>query len=250
MREEAETRAAVPEAGKMPRHVAIIMDGNGRWAAERGMPRTFGHKAGVEAVRRCVRAAMTRGIRYLTLFGFSSENWSRPEAEISDLFALLRRFIRKDLAELHQAGVRIHVIGRRTGLPDDIVRLLQEAETLTRDNADLELVIAFNYGGRSEITDAARRIAQAVADGRMRPEDIDEACLESQLDTHGFPDPDLLIRTSGEARISNFMLWQCAYSEFVFLPVYWPDFDDAALDAALGEFARRQRRFGVVAAQA
>lgn len=250
MREEAKTPAAATEVGKPPRHVAIIMDGNGRWAAERGMPRAFGHKAGVDAVRRCVRAASDRGIRYLTLFGFSSENWSRPETEIADLFSLLRRFIRKDLAELHQAGVRIHIIGRRTGLPADIVHLLAEAEVLTAANDDLELIIAFNYGGRCEIADAARRAVQAVAEGRISPEDIDEDCLAGFLDTAGFPDPDLLIRTSGESRISNFMLWQCAYSEFVFLPVFWPDFDETSLDAALGEFSRRQRRFGGIAAQA
>ena len=231
-------------------HIAIIMDGNGRWAAERGMARALGHKAGVEAVRRCVRMVAKRGIPYLTLFSFSSENWIRPQSEIADLFSLLRRFIRKDLAELHQEGVRIRIIGRRDKVPDDIVRMLDEAEALTRDNTAFNLIIAFNYGGRAEIADAARRAAQAVERGEISSKDIDEARLEGFLDTAGVPDPDLLLRTSGEARISNFLLWQCAYSEFVFLPVYWPDFDEKALDDALNEYAARDRRFGGVEARA
>ncbi|MCB1482636.1 MAG: isoprenyl transferase [Rhodobiaceae bacterium] len=250
MREEAKTPAPEVAGRRLPRHIAIIMDGNGRWAAERGMARALGHKAGVEAVRRCVRMVAKRGIPYLTLFSFSSENWIRPQSEIADLFSLLRRFIRKDLAELHQEGVRIRIIGRRDKVPDDIVRMLDEAEALTRDNTAFNLIIAFNYGGRAEIADAARRAAQAVERGEISSKDIDEARLEGFLDTAGVPDPDLLLRTSGEARISNFLLWQCAYSEFVFLPVYWPDFDEKALDDALNEYAARDRRFGGVEARA
>ena len=214
------------------------------------MARTLGHKAGVEAVRRCVRMVANRGIPYLTLFSFSSENWVRPQSEIADLFSLLRRFIRKDLAELHQEGVRIRIIGRREKVPGDIVRMLDEAEALTSKNTAFNLIIAFNYGGRAEIAGAARKAAEAVLRGELAPEDIDEARLEGFLDTAGIPDPDLLLRTSGEARISNFLLWQCAYSEFVFLPVYWPDFDEKALDDALNEYAARDRRFGGVEAQA
>ena len=250
MREEAKTPAPEVAGRRLPRHIAIIMDGNGRWAAERGMARALGHKAGVEAVRRCVRMVAKRGIPYLTLFSFSSENWIRPQSEIADLFSLLRRFIRKDLAELHQEGVRIRIIGRRDKVPDDIVRMLDEAEALTRDNTAFNLIIAFNYGGRAEIADAARRAAQAVERGEISSKDIDEARLEGFLDTAGVPDPDLLLRTSGEARISNFLLLQCAYSEFVFLPVYWPDFDEKALDDALNEYAARDRRFGGVEARA
>ncbi len=250
MRQHATIAPPAAAEVTVPRHVAIIMDGNGRWARERGMPRARGHHAGVEAVRRCVRHAADRGVRYLTLFGFSTENWTRPRDEVMELFSLLRRFIRKDLAELHQNNVRIRVIGRRDGLPDDVLSLLDEAQVLTRDNTEFDLIIAFNYGGRAEIADAARRAAEAVAAGRMRPEDIDEARFAGFLDTDGVPEPDLLIRTSGEARISNFLLWQCAYSEFVFLPLFWPDFDGAALDEAIDAFAMRQRRFGGIAARA
>ena len=251
MREEAKTPAPKVANPRLPRHVAIIMDGNGRWAAERGMPRAQGHRAGVEAVRRSVRMIAKRGIPYLTLFSFSSENWIRPQSEISALFALLRRFIRNDLAELHRDGVRIRIIGRRDDkIPGDILRMLDEAEALTRDNTAFNLIIAFNYGARAEIADAARKAAQAVQRGELSPEDIDESRLEDFLYTNGIPDPDLLVRTSGEARISNFLLWQCAYSEFVFLPVYWPDFDEKALDDALNEYAARDRRFGGVEARA
>ncbi|MFN0263518.1 isoprenyl transferase [Tepidamorphus sp. 3E244] len=250
MREGANTPAPDGAGQQRPRHVAIIMDGNGRWASERGMSRTKGHQAGVEAVRRCVKAAADRDIEYVTLFSFSSENWVRPQSEIADLFSLLRRFIRKDLAELHKEGIRIRIIGRRDKVPDDIVRMLDEAEALTRDNTRFNLVIAFNYGARAEIADAAKRAAEAVLKGAIRPQDIDENSFERFLDTDGIPDPDLLIRTSGEHRISNFLLWQCAYAEFVFLPGYWPDFDAAMLDEALGEYANRKRRFGGIAARA
>ena len=207
-----------------PRHVAIIMDGNGRWAKARGLPRLAGHRAGVEALRGAVRAAPELGIEWLTVYAFSSENWSRPKTEVSDLMGLLKLFIRRDLAELHQNGVRVRIIGSREGLSPDIGALLSEAETLTRLNRRLNLVIAFNYGGRDEITRAAGKLAAAVSEGRLTPEAITPELLGDYLDTAGIPDPDLVIRTSGEMRLSNFLLWQAAYSELVFLPCYWPDF--------------------------
>lgn len=228
----------------VPKHVAIIMDGNGRWAKERGLPRTVGHTKGVEAVRRAVEVAGDYGIRYLTLFAFSSENWSRPEAEVSDLLGLLRRFIRRDLAELHKSNVRIKVIGDRENLKGDILPLLIEAEDTTRGNSGLTLIIAFNYGARDELTRAARRLANMVEAGELASQDITEHHLASQLDTFGIPDPDLIIRTSGEERLSNFLLWQAAYAELVFLPGYWPDFGREMFDEALRIFAARDRRFG------
>ena len=233
-----------------PRHVAIIMDGNGRWAAARGLPRSEGHRRGVEALRRTVRAAGELGISYLTIFSFSSENWSRPASEIRDLMGLLRRFIRNDLAELHQNGVKVRVIGERSDLDPDIRRLLEEAEELTRDNQNLTLVVAFNYGGRQEIARAAARIASDVAAGKIAPEAITADLITSRLDAPDIPDPDLLIRTSGEQRLSNFLLWQSAYSELVFVPIYWPDFDRAALEEAVAVYRQRERRFGGLAAQA
>jgi undecaprenyl diphosphate synthase len=232
-----------------PRHVAIIMDGNGRWAAERGLPRGEGHRRGVEALRRTVRAAGDLGISYLTIFSFSSENWSRPAKEISDLMGLLRRFIRNDLADLHASNVLVRVIGERDGLDPEIAKLLQEAEDLTQHNTGLTLVIAFNYGGRQEIARAMRKIAEEVAAGRLAPQAVTPEVLGRFLDAPDIPDPDLLIRTSGEQRLSNFLLWQTAYSELVFLPVYWPDFDRAALDKAIDEFRRRERRFGGLVAK-
>lgn len=232
------------QATDLPSHVAIIMDGNGRWAAQRGMPRAQGHRAGVEAVRRTVRAAGELGIRYLTIYSFSSENWSRPKSEVLDLMSLLKRFIRKDLAELHRAGVRVKIIGRRDDLEPDIHALLVEAEELTKDNEALTLVVAFNYGARDEILRAAKALVGDVASGTVDISAIDEECLERHLDTAGIPDPDLLIRTSGEQRISNFLLWQCAYAEFVFLPLYWPDFGRDALISAIEEYRTRERRFG------
>jgi undecaprenyl diphosphate synthase len=233
----------------VPRHIAIIMDGNGRWAAQRGLPRGEGHRRGVEALRRTVRAAGELGVRVLTIFSFSSENWSRPKQEIIDLMGLLRRFIRNDLAELHGNNVRVKVIGERADLEIEISRLLDEAEELTKANTGLLLVVAFNYGARDEIARAARRIASEVAAGRLKPEAIDVDLITSQLDTAGVPDPDLIIRTSGEQRLSNFLLWQAAYSELVFVPVYWPDFDRAALEGAIAEYQRRERRFGGLAAR-
>ncbi len=219
----------------MPRHVAIIMDGNGRWAAARGLPRVQGHRRGVEALRRTVRAAADLGISFLTIFSFSSENWSRPPSEISDLMALLRRFIRKDLAELHKSNVRVRVIGEREGLDRDICLLLQEAEDLTRGNDGLTLVIAFNYGARQEIALAARRLAVEVAEGRLSAAEVTPERLGSYLYASDVPDPDVIIRTSGEQRMSNFLLWQAAYSELVFLPINWPDFDRTALEGAIVE---------------
>ncbi len=237
----------LPAAGdsfEVPRHVAIIMDGNGRWAAAHGMPRVEGHRRGVEALRRTVRTAADLGISVLTIFSFSSENWSRPPSEIRDLMGLLRRFIRNDLADLHKSNVRVRIIGERDDLDRDICLLLQEAEDLTRGNDGLTLVVAFNYGGRQEIAHAARRLAIEVAAGRLSPEDITPERLGSFFHAPDIPDPDLIIRTSGEQRLSNFLLWQAAYSELVFVPVNWPDFDRAALEEAIMEFRRRERRFG------
>jgi undecaprenyl diphosphate synthase len=225
-------------------HVAIIMDGNGRWAAERGLPRVEGHRQGVETVRRIVEASMELGITHLTLFSFSSENWSRPEQEIYELFGLLRRFVRRDLAALHKNGVKIRVVGSRNGLEDDILRMLDNAVELTKDNTALNLTIAFNYGGRDEIARAAQRIAEDAKDGILAPEDVTQDRFASYLDTAGLPDPDLLIRTSGELRLSNFLLWQLAYAEFVFVDVYWPDFTKELFEAAISEYQRRNRRFG------
>lgn len=227
-----------------PRHVAIIMDGNGRWATARSLPHSEGHRRGVEALRRTVRAAIELGIETLTVYSFSLENWTRPADEVGVLMALLRRFIRNDLADLHQHNVRIRIIGARSGLPSDIAPLLVEAEEMTRNNDGLTLVVAFNYGGRQEIVEAARAIAEDVAAGRLQARDIDEAEVERRLTTSGLPDPDLVIRTSGEQRVSNFLLWQGAYAEFVFLPVLWPDFDRAAMEEAIALFANRERRFG------
>ena len=227
-----------------PRHVAIIMDGNGRWAAERRLPRIEGHRRGVEAVRRTVEAAGDLGITHLTLFSFSSENWSRPAEEIRDLFGLLRWFIRRDLADLHKNGVRIRIIGSRADLDNDIQSMLDDAVELTKENSALNLTIAFNYGSRNEIARAATRIAEDVKAGVLTPEDITEELFGSYLDTDGLPDPDLLIRTSGELRLSNFLLWQLAYTEFVFVDTYWPDFNKTHFEEAIAEFQRRNRRFG------
>ncbi|MBA5803157.1 isoprenyl transferase [Rhizobium changzhiense] len=234
----------------VPEHVAIIMDGNGRWAKQRGLPRTMGHRKGVEAVRETVRAAGAAGIKYLTLFAFSSENWRRPEAEVSDLLGLLKAFIRRDLAELHRQNVRIKVIGDRHSLRSDILGLLLEAEETTKDNTSLTLVIAFNYGSRDEIARAVVSLARDVEAGRLRAQDITPALINARLDTAGIPDPDLIIRTSGEERLSNFLLWQAAYSEFIFLPEYWPDFSPEIFRSAIETFASRDRRFGGLSSQA
>ena len=237
-------RNAHIDAIAVPRHVAIIMDGNGRWAAARGLPRVEGHRRGVEALRRTVRAAGDLGIQFLTIFSFSAENWSRPSTEVRELMMLLRRFVRHDLAELHGNGVRVRVIGERENLADDIRRLLDEAEQLTKNNDKLALVVAFNYGARQEIARAAQRLAAAVSAGDLAVSAVTADKLASYLDAPDLPDPDLIIRTSGEQRLSNFLLWQAAYSELVFVPIYWPDFDHGTLESAIIEYRRRERRFG------
>jgi undecaprenyl diphosphate synthase len=233
-------------SARTPSHVAIIMDGNGRWALARGLPRFEGHRRGVEAVRRTVRSAIEHEVQFLTIYSFSSENWSRPPEEVAMLMGLLKRFIRNDLAELNAHGVRVRVIGERDNLTPDIVALIVEAETLTANNRGLTLTVAFNYGARQEIVDAARRMAIDVRDGRLDAQAIDQNELAERLDTTGLPDPDLIIRTSGEMRLSNFLLWQAAYAELVFLPILWPDFDDAAFLSALDQYAARERRFGAL----
>jgi len=235
---------ATGDGFEVPRHVAIIMDGNGRWAAARGLPRVEGHRRGVEALRKTVRAAYEIGISVLTIFSFSSENWSRPQSEIRDLMGLLRRFIRNDLVELHNSNVRVRIIGERDDLDRDIRLLLQEAEELTRNNSGLTLVVAFNYGARQEIARAARRVAIEVAQGRLSAAAVTPELLTRHLDAPDIPDPDVIIRTSGEQRLSNFLLWQAAYSELIFVPINWPDFDGAALKEAIAEYRRRERRFG------
>jgi undecaprenyl diphosphate synthase len=232
-----------------PAHIAIIMDGNGRWAKARGLPRAAGHRAGVEALRRTVRAAGDFGVEWLTVYAFSSENWSRPKAEVNDLMGLLKTFIRRDLNELHRAGVRVRMIGAREGLADDIRALVDEAEALTVANRGMNLVIAFNYGGRDEIARAARQVAEAVAAGALEPAEITPEAFARFLDTHLIPDPDLVIRTSGEQRLSNFLPWQSAYSELMFMDCYWPDFGASELAEAIKCFSGRERRFGGVLAR-
>ena len=227
-----------------PAHVAIIMDGNGRWAEQRHLPRSAGHKAGVDALRRTVRAAGEIGLDYLTVYAFSSENWSRPAGEVTDLLGLFRLFVRRDLAELHANGVRVRMIGDREGLARDLVALIDEAEVLTRDNTGLTLVIAFNYGARDELTRAMQQIAARVERGEIAAGDVTTDMISGHLDTAGIPDPDLVIRTSGEPRLSNFMLWQAAYAEFLFPDCYWPDFSERHLREAVEAFAARDRRFG------
>lgn len=249
MSKGAMPKPEVTDHADAPRHVAIIMDGNGRWAAARGLPRAEGHRRGVEALRKVVRASHELGISYLTIFSFSSENWSRPASEIGDLFGLLRRFIRNDLATLHADGVRVRVIGERAGLEPDICALLSEAEDLTRNNSRLTLVVAFNYGSRQEIASAAQRLAREVAEGKRDPSTITPDTIGQYLDAPDIPDPDLIIRTSGEQRLSNFLMWQAAYSELVFVPIHWPDFDKAALEGAIAEYATRERRFGGLVAK-
>ena len=227
-----------------PRHLAIIMDGNGRWARKRGLPRHHGHHKGVEAVRNIVKAAREQGIAYLTLYSFSTENWSRPKDEINELFKLLRIFIRRDLAELHQNNVRIRVIGERENVPGDILSLLDEAENLTGDNTAQTLIIAFNYGARQEIIRAVRDIAARAKHGELDIASIDEAVIDEALFTAGIPDPDLVLRTAGEKRLSNFLLWQSSYAEFVFIDKEWPDMNAGDLAAALEEYASRKRKYG------
>jgi undecaprenyl diphosphate synthase len=241
----ADTAPRAGDVAAMPQHVAIIMDGNGRWARNRGLPRIAGHRRGAESVREAVRAAGQLGVRYLTLFGFSSENWKRPNSEVEDLMGLLRRYLRSEVSELHAQNVRLRVIGDRHRLSRDIVQLIGDAEALTAGNTGLTLILALSYGSRSELTEAARSIAADVAAGRLRLEEIDETLVGQRLYTADIPDPDLLIRTSGEQRISNFLLWQCAYAEMIFLDILWPDFASEHLAEALREYGRRERRYGM-----
>ncbi len=235
------------QVGEMPRHIAVIMDGNGRWARARSLPRVAGHRKGAEAVKRTLEAAIDFGIPYVTLFGFSSENWNRPQAEVGDLMGLLRRYLQSETAEMHRRNIRIRVIGDRTRFSPDIVGLIEAAEDMTSENTGLNLTAALSYGGRAEIVRAARELAVKASKGEIDPEGIDEDAFAQHLWTHELPDPDLLIRTSKEQRISNFLLWQCAYTEFVFPDVLWPDFGREHLEQAVAEYKTRERRFGAVA---
>ena len=228
----------------LPTHVAIIMDGNGRWAAARHLPRIAGHREGARAVRRTIEAALRHGVPWLTLYAFSSENWRRPAGEVFDLTGLLRTYIKSELAELAAAGVRLRIIGERDRFPADIQADLAAAEASTAVNAKLNLTVALSYGARAELAVAARRIAAEVQAGTLDPASVDEAAVASRLFTAGTPDPDLLIRTSGEQRLSNFLLWQAAYAELVFQDVLWPDYAEAQFAAALAIYAQRERRFG------
>ena len=235
---------AINEDGNKPKHVAIIMDGNGRWARSRGLPRTFGHKKGAETVRIVVESALKLNVKYLTLFGFSSENWNRPKDEVIDLMSLLRGYLFKEVELLDKKGIRFKVVGDRQRLDCDIVKMITNAEKLTADNAELTLTLALSYGGRRAISDAAKDLAIKVYKKQLNPNEICEEMFNQALETKMFPDPDLVIRTSGEKRISNFMLWECAYSEFVFTDTLWPDFCHKDLSAAINEYSARNRRFG------
>ncbi len=238
--------APAAAGSNIPAHVAIIMDGNGRWAKSRGLPRAAGHERGVEALRQTVEAAGELGITYLTVFSFSTENWRRPAAEVNALFGLLKAYIKRDLRRLKSEGVCVRILGQRNGVPEDIVDLLVQAEQETADNADFFLNIAFNYGGREEILRAAKQLAGEAKTGQLDLSSIDEELFAQHLDTANLPDPDLLIRTSGESRLSNFLLWQLAYTELVFMDVLWPDFGRAELETALADYARRERRYGAI----
>ena len=229
-----------------PRHVAIIMDGNGRWAQARGMFRTAGHRSGMEAVRRTVEAARELGLPYLTIFGFSAENWGRPVEEVEELMLLLRLYLRSEIAELHRNGVRVRVIGDRSRLATDIVNLIEHAESLTVCNDALHMTVALSYGGRQDVVQAARQLAEGAQKGEIDPTTIDQELFSASLWTREIPDPDLVIRTSGEQRISNFFLWQAAYAELVFVDTLWPDFSKADLEHAIREFRRRERRYGAL----
>ena len=239
-----EAAQAFAEETRPPAHVAIIMDGNGRWARAKGLPRIAGHRQGAEVVRRLVEHCGEIGVSYLTIYAFLSENWKRPEAEVDDLMGLLRLYLRRELDALARGGVRMRFIGDRARLAGDIVALIEAAERKTRNNTGLTLMVALNYGGRHEIVRAVRALARDVRDGDLDADAIDEAAIAARLDTVDIPDPDLMIRTSGEQRVSNFLLWQGAYTELVFLPVLWPDFTNDHFDAAIAEFRRRDRRFG------
>ena len=230
--------------GSIPRHVAIIMDGNGRWAARRNLPRSAGHRAGAEAVRKTLRAAGEAGVEVLTLYAFSSENWRRSEEEVNDLKGLMAYYVDKELDAIHREGVRVKLIGDPAAFGPQLVERLERAVARTAENRRLTLVVALNYGARSEIAAAARKLGEEIASGNRDPASIDEQALDTALDTAGLPPLDLLIRTSGEKRLSNFLLWQAAYAELLFVDALWPDFDETAFNMALSEFAGRQRRFG------
>ena len=247
---ETPTSAAAPEPGAAQDglHVAVVMDGNGRWAKRRGLPRTLGHQAGVEALKRIVQAAPDIGIRCLTIFGFSTENWSRPAAEVAELMALPQRYFKSDLPRLEREGVRVRVIGRSAGLSRDLLKICREAEQRTAHNNTLYLTIAFNYGGQADIADAAQRFAEDVAAGRAAVGDLTEATFARYLSTSELPPPDIIVRPSGEQRLSNFMLWEAAYAEFVFQDVLWPDYSAEHLKAAIAEYHTRDRRYGAVVA--
>jgi undecaprenyl diphosphate synthase len=227
-----------------PVHVAIIMDGNGRWAMARGLPRSAGHKRGAESVRKSVKGAILNGVSYLTLFGFSSENWKRPPDEIRDLMGLLRLYLKSEIKDLHKEGVRLLIIGDRVNLDKDIIEIIQSSEKMTKNNTRLTLIIALSYGGRAEILHAAKQIGEEIVQGNLQISDIDEDTLSERLFTKDIPDPDLLIRTSGEQRLSNFLLWQCAYTEFIFVDTLWPDFAEADFESAIKVFQNRERRYG------
>ena len=239
-----EGAAGLAGGSTVPRHVAIIMDGNGRWAERRGLPRVAGHKAGAEAVRRAMQAAVDRGVEVLTLYAFSSENWRRSDEEIADLTGLMRFYLERELNTLMKEDVRLRLIGDHSAFGPDLVALLERALDRTKDNRRLTLVVALNYGSQGEIAAAARSLAEQVEAGKIGAADIDEQAIGHELQTHGLPDLDLLIRTSGEIRLSNFLLWQAAYAELLFLDVLWPDFDEQAFADALEQYAIRQRRFG------
>jgi undecaprenyl diphosphate synthase len=235
---------AGPETGTVPRHVAIIMDGNGRWAKARGLPRVAGHRAGAEAARRALRAAGEAGVECLTLYAFSSENWRRPKTEIADLTGLLRFYVQRELDSLHREGIRLKILGDHNAFESDVARMVDDAVARTAGNSRMTLAIALNYGSRNELVGAARRLAGKVAAGELGVDQIDEARIDAALDTGGLPPLDLLIRTSGEQRLSNFLLWQAAYAELLFVETLWPDFDEAQMGAALAEYSRRERRYG------
>ena len=241
--------ASAPErSAEAPLHVAIVMDGNGRWAKRRGLPRTVGHQAGAETLKRIVQAAQGLNIRWLTIFGFSTENWSRPAVEVAELMALPQRYFKTDLVRLEREGVKVRVIGRQQGLTPDLLKMCREAEARTAQNDSLFLTIAFNYGGQADIADAARRFAEDVAAGRASPEQLNEELFARYLSTADLPPPDLIVRPSGEQRLSNFVLWEAAYAEFVFQDVLWPDYSPEHLRAAIAEYRTRDRRYGAVVA--
>jgi undecaprenyl diphosphate synthase len=246
----AQTGEGGPPAGSFPDHVAIIMDGNGRWAKSRNLPRAVGHERGVEALRRTVEAAQDVGLKNLTVYSFSTENWRRPVSEVNALFGLLKAYVKRDLDRLAREGVRVRILGTRKGLPDDIRELVDRAEARTEANSKFNLCIAFNYGGREEIVRAVQKAAKSLSDGSLNPDTLDEESFEQFLDTSEVPDPDIVIRTSGEYRLSNFLIWQAAYAELVFMDVLWPDFGKEHLIEAIETFQKRERRFGGLASGA